>query len=72
MLRLAAGGLILALVIAIAASAAVLGVRLRSANEAPDPRTEVRMRELEALLESTRQASALCTSAPTRPDAQTQ
>jgi hypothetical protein len=72
MLRLAAGGLILALLIAVTGSAAGLGVLLRNANEAPDPRTEVRMREIEALIASARQASAICTSAPTKPEPQTQ
>jgi quercetin dioxygenase-like cupin family protein len=73
MLRRAAGGLILALVIAATGSAAVLGVALRTANEAPDPTGEFessRTREIEALLDTTRKSSALCTSAPTEPERQ--
>lgn len=63
------GGVILALVIAMAGSAAVLGGLPRTGHEGQGPAGEVegsRMREIEVLLESTRQASALCTSAPTR------
>ena len=60
--------LILALAtIAATGAAAVLGV--------PGPGGEIestRMREIEALLETTRQASALCTSAPAKPERQSQ
>jgi hypothetical protein len=64
---------ILALVIAVTGSAAVLEVPLRTGNEASQPAGEIesaRMREIEALLDSTRQASALCTSAPAKPQRQ--
>ncbi len=64
---------ILALVIAVTGSAAVLEVPLRAGNKARQPAGEIesaRMREIEALLDSTRQASALCTSAPAKPERQ--
>ena len=63
----AVGSLILALVIAIAGSAVVLGVPLRKPTD-----ESARMREIEALLDSARQASALCTSAPAKPERQSQ
>jgi hypothetical protein len=56
---LTAAGVIVALVIA--GSAAVLGVPRRTEAESS------RMREIEALLDSTQKASALCTSAPAKP-----
>jgi hypothetical protein len=59
-------GLILALAtIAATGAATVLGV--------PGQAGEIesaRMREIEALLETTRQASAICTSTPTKPERQ--
>jgi hypothetical protein len=64
---------ILALVIAVTGSAAVLQVPLRTGNETRQPTGEIesaRMREIEALLDSTRRASAICTSAPAKSERQ--
>ncbi len=62
----AAAVLILTLVIAIAGSAAVLGGLPRIGHEPVGEVESSRMREIDALLENTRQASTLCTSVPIR------
>jgi hypothetical protein len=63
-----AGALILAS--AVAGSAAVLAARLGGGEEGPGTAGEPRMRALEALLQATGYASALCTSAPSKPSDQ--
>jgi hypothetical protein len=64
MLRPWVGALILA--IAVTGSAAVLAARLGKGGQGPDAASEVRMRELDALLQVTRQTSTLCTSTPSK------
>jgi hypothetical protein len=65
MLRPSASARTLALVVAATSSATILGLYLGISHGEHGP-----AREVEALLESARQASALCTSAPTTPQRQ--